>query len=252
VSGLASGDVVAAVVGGVVGLVGGLLGPGVISRLPEPELDPEPTESDPEPRGRLQLSPVHDKVPYADLARSRGLGWRLALGAAIAGAVLGGVLGWDEDLLVVLPLVPVGVWLGYVDWRTTFLPTRIIAPTYAVTLVAITIAALLEDDRSDAVRAVGGWACYGGYFLLMWLIAPGVGYGDVRLSGVLGLVLGWLGWAELFVGMFVGLFLGAVGGAVLTLLRIVPRGRNPFGPHMLAGAAFAAIWGPWVAGRLGY
>jgi leader peptidase (prepilin peptidase)/N-methyltransferase len=252
VSGVASGDVAAAVVGAAVGLVGGFLGPRVIARLPEPELDPEPTDEAAEPRGRLQLSPVHDKIPYVDLARRPRLGWWLALGAALAGAVLAGVLGWSVDLLVVLPLVPVGVWLGYVDWRTTFLPTRIIAPTYGVLVVAILVAALVQDDRSDALRAVGGWACYGGYFLLMWLIAPGVGYGDVRLSGVLGLVLGWLGWAELFVGMFAGLLLGGIGGALLALLRIVPRGRNPFGPHMLAGAALAAMCGPWVATQLGY
>jgi leader peptidase (prepilin peptidase)/N-methyltransferase len=252
VSGLTSSDLVAAVVGAAVGLVGGLLGPAVIARLPEPELDPEPAEGESEPRGRLQLSPVHDKVLYADLARRPGLAARLAVGAALAGAVLAGVLGSSVDLVVVLPLVPAGVWLGYVDWRTTFLPTRIIAPTYAVTVLAIAIAALVQDDRSDAVRAAGGWACYGGYFLLMWLIAPGVGYGDVRLSGLLGLVLGWLGWAQLFVGMFAGLLLGGLGGALLTLLRIVPRGRNPFGPHMLAGAALAAMCGPWLAGQLGY
>jgi leader peptidase (prepilin peptidase)/N-methyltransferase len=251
-NGLASSDLLAAAVGAAVGLAGGMVGPRVIARLPEPELDPEPAEDEAEPRKRLQLAPVHTKVMYADLARRPGLGWRLALGAALAGAVLGGALGWGVDLLVVLPLVPVGVWLGYIDWRTTFLPTRIIAPTYAVILVAIVVAALVQDDRSDLLRAAEGWACYGGYFLLMWLIAPGVGYGDVRLSGVLGLVLGWLGWPALFFGMLGGLVLGGFGGALLALLRIVPRGRNPFGPHMLVGAGLAAMFGPWLATQLGY
>jgi leader peptidase (prepilin peptidase)/N-methyltransferase len=86
----------------------------------------------------------------------------------------------------------------------------------------------------------------------MWFIMPGIGYGDVRLSGLLGLALGWLGWSELVVGVFAGAFLGGFGGALLALFRIVPRGRNPFGPHMLAGAAFAAACGPWVATQLGY
>lgn len=251
-SGLASSDVLAAAVGAVVGLAGGVVGPRVIARLPEPELDPEPVEADPEPRKRLHLDPVHAKVPYADLAERPGLGWRLAIGAAVAGAILAGALGWSVDLLVVLPLVPVGVWLGYIDWRTTFLPTRIIAPTYALVLAAILVASLVEDDRSDALRAAGGWACYGGYFLLIWSLAPGVGYGDVRLSGVLGLALGWLGWPELFFGMLGGLLLGGVGGTLLALLRVVPRGRNPFGPHMLLGAGLAAMYGPWLATQLGY
>lgn len=251
-TGLASSDVVAAVVGAFVGVAGGVIGPRVFARLPEPELDPEPAEDDTEPRKRLQLAPVHSKVLYADLAGRPGLGWRLAVGAALVGALLGGALGWSTDLLVVLPLAPIGVWLGYIDWRTTFLPTRIIAPTYAVLVVAVVVAALVQDDRSDAIRAVEGWAIYGGYFLLMWIIAPGVGYGDVRLSGVLGLALGWLGWPAVFFGMFIGLLLGGVGGALLALMRIVPRGRNPFGPHMLAGAAIAAIFGPWLATQFGY
>jgi len=54
-------------------------------------------------------------------------------------------------------------------------------------------------------------------------------------------VLGWLGWSQLFVGIFAAMFLGGFGGALLTLLRIVERGRNPFGPHMLAGAALANL-----------
>jgi leader peptidase (prepilin peptidase)/N-methyltransferase len=249
---LTSSDVVAGVVGALVGVVGGALGPAVITRLPEPELDPEPPAGEEEPQSRLRIAPVHSKELYADLGRRPGLAWRLAIAAAVVGAVLGGALGWTVDLLVVLPLVPVGVWLTYVDWRTTFLPTRIIAPTYAVVVVAVVVAALIEDDRTPLIHAVAGWAAYGGYFLVMWFLTPGIGYGDVRLSGLLGLALGWLGWSELVVGVFAGALLGGLGGGLLTLLRIVPRNRNPFGPHMLAGAALAAAFGPWVATQMGY
>jgi leader peptidase (prepilin peptidase)/N-methyltransferase len=153
VSTLASSDVVAGVVGALVGVLGGALGPAVITRLPEPELDPEPPEGEEEPQSRLRIAPVHTKVLYADLGRRPGLGWRLAVAGAVIGALLGGALGWTTDLLVVLPLVPVGVWLSYVDWRTTFLPTRIIAPTYAVVVVAVVVAALIEDDRTPLVHA---------------------------------------------------------------------------------------------------
>jgi leader peptidase (prepilin peptidase)/N-methyltransferase len=251
-SGLGSGEVLAAAVGAVVGVAGGLSGPWVIARLPEPELDEEPAEGEEDTRSRLEIAPVYTKVTYADLARRRGLAWRLALAAAVVGAVLGGALGWSPDLLVVLPVVPIGVWLTYVDWRTTFLPTRIIAPSYGVVLLAIVVAALVQDDRTDALRAVEGWAVYGGLYFLMWFILPGFGYGDVRLSGLLGLVLGWLGWSQLFVGLVGGMMLVGVGGALLTVLRLVERGRNPAGPHLLAGAALAAAFGPWLAVQLGY
>ncbi|HEY0902580.1 MAG TPA: prepilin peptidase [Marmoricola sp.] len=247
-----SGDLLAALVGGVVGLAGGLVGPAVIARLPEPQLEPEPAEGDEEPTSRLRIAPVYTKISYADLARRRGLGWRLAIGAALAGVLLGHALGWSPDLLVVLPLVPIGAWLAYVDWQTTFLPTRVIAPGYGVVALAVVVAALVQDDRTDAIRAVEGWAAYGGLFLLLWLISPGFGYGDVRLSGLLGLALGWLGWPELLLGIFLGSALGGFGGALLTLFRVVDRGRNPFGPHLLAGAGLAAAYGPWMATQLGY
>ena len=251
-SALTVGDALAALIGALVGIVGGLVGPAVIARLPEPELAPEPADGEKEPPSRLRIAPAYTKVLYADLADRPGLGWRLAAGAAVVGGVLGWALGWSVDLLVVLPLVPAGVWLGYVDWRTTFLPTRIIAPGYGVVVAAVAVAALVQDDRTDAIRAAEGWAVYGGFFLVMWLITPGFGYGDVRLAGVLGLALGWLGWPELFLGIFIGSVLGGVGGALLVLVRITERGRNPYGPHMLVGAAVAAAYGPWIATQLGY
>lgn len=251
-SAFVASDVWAALLGAAVGAVVAAAGPTVIARLPEPELEPKPEEGEEEPRSRLRIAPAHTKVLYADLAGRPGLAWRLAIGAAAVGAVLGSALGWSWDLLVVLPLVPIGVWLGYVDWRTTFLPTRIIAPSYGVVAAAVVIAALAEGDRTDAVRAVEGWAVYGGLFLVLWYLTPGFGYGDVRLAGVLGLALGWLGWSQLLMGVFLGSVLGGFGGALLVLLRITERGRNPYGPHMLIGAAVAAAYGPWLATQLGY
>ena len=67
--------------------------------------------------------------------------------------------------------------------------------------------------------------------------------GDVRLSGVLGLVLGYLGWGPLLVGVYAGFLLGGVGGGLLTLLRVVDRKAYPFGPFMLLGALVGVLWG---------
>ena len=121
---------------------------------------------------------------------------------------------------MVLPLVPVGVALAVVDWRTRMLPTRLIAPTYAVTLVAILVAWLADGrDLADLGRTALGWLVYGGMFFVLWFVYPrGLGYGDVRLSGVLGLALGWVGWSELLLGIWDGLLLGGILGGLLALV----------------------------------
>jgi leader peptidase (prepilin peptidase)/N-methyltransferase len=69
-----------------------------------------------------------------------------------------------------------------------------------------------------------------------------MGLGDVKLAGVLGLYLGWLGWSSVLVGTFAGFLLGGVLGVALLLVRRASgRTAIPFGPFMLAGALLAVF-----------
>ncbi len=105
----------------------GLFVPALIRAVPEPEPGPEPAEDEAE-------QPAEEpKIPYAEVAAAAGLAWKSALAAAAAGAVVGWSIGWDWPLLILLPLVPVGVALAVIDWRTRLLPTRVVLPTLAVT-----------------------------------------------------------------------------------------------------------------------
>jgi leader peptidase (prepilin peptidase) / N-methyltransferase len=188
------------------------------------------------------------KELYVSIAAIRGLGWKAAVASAVVGAVIGARVGWSWELLFLGYLVPVGVALAVVDWRTRLLPTRVIAPSYVVVTVLAMLAAGLSQEPPDLVRAGWGWAVAGGTFLLLWLVYPrGMGYGDVRLSGVLGIALGYLGWGELLVGVYAGFLLGGIGGTLLTLLRIVDRRAYPFGPFMLLGALVGIVWGAPIA-----
>jgi len=71
------------------------------------------------------------------------------------------------------------------------------------------------------------------------LASPGgLGMGDVKLAALLGLYLGWLGWAAVVLGALAGFVVQAVVAlALLAARRIGLRGELPFGPAMLAGAA---------------
>ena len=69
----------------------------------------------------------------------------------------------------------------------------------------------------------------------------------LALAGPTLLALGYLGWAELLVGVYAGFVVGALGGLGLSALRIVDRKSYPFGPFMLVGAVIGVVLGPYVA-----
>lgn len=231
----------------------------MISRLPEPEPVPdvpvEPVEtagldetSGPaSPEAAVQALRT-TKPLYVDLAARPGLGAKLAATGVVVGAVVGAQLGWQPVLAAWVYLAGVGVVLGYIDAQTSLLPTRLIAPSYAILVLLIAAAGLAEGDGDLLIRSGLGWLALGGFYFVMWLVYPkGLGYGDVRLSGLLGLALGYLGWAELLTGMYAGFLLGGVIGGLLAVVKVFDRKRYPFGPFMLSGALVGLVWGPELA-----
>lgn len=236
----------------------GLGVPALIGRLPEPEPDPEPPEAlletaapgDPEqaeeavPAAEAHQPEEPPKELYADLARLPGLTWKAALAAAVAGCLIGLAQGWSWSLLFLLPLVPVGVALAVIDWRTKLLPIKLVSPTYLLTIVLVLIAFAATRDVSDLVRSGWGFLVAGGLYLVLWFVYPrGMGYGDVRLSGVLGIALGFLGWSQLLTGVYAGFLIGGVGGGLLAAFKVFGRQSFPFGPFMLLGALVGILWG---------
>jgi leader peptidase (prepilin peptidase) / N-methyltransferase len=246
-----------ALVTGAYGVLAGAFVPALIARVPEPE--PEPARDTDEaggaapegPQGEATESPAAESEPkelYADIARRPGLRWRTALATGVVAGLLGARVGWAPELMLLMFLAPVGVALAVIDWRTRLLPTKVIAPSYAVVVLLAVLAAALAGDWHALLNAGFGWLVAGGTFFVLWFIYPrGMGYGDVRLSGVLGIALGYLGWAELLTGVYAGFLVGGVGGLLLSALRIVDRKSYPFGPFMLVGAVVGVLAGPYVA-----
>ncbi|WP_232828142.1 prepilin peptidase [Kribbella monticola] len=208
-----------------------LLGPWLMRRIPEPVLDEGET-----------------KTPYAELA-GRGLASSAAYWCGGAAAVAGGLLGWSlgtsPALAAWLLLAVAGAVLGYIDTRTRFLPSAIIWPTYFVVGAALIVGAAVSGEWGSLRRAAIAGVVGFGVFYLLWFVFPrGVGFGDVRLSGLLSMTLGWLGWGQLVTGLYGGFFLGAVIGIVLTLAKVFRRRQMfPFGPFMLVGALVGVLMG---------
>ncbi len=235
--------------------LGGFLVPALIGRIPPyVPLDPpgesgeessaEPSEVDATVDATSSVVPEDPPEPFPDIARLPGLGWKSAVAAAVAGAIVGIAVGWTWALVLWVPLVPVSVALAVVDWRTRLLPTFVIRPMYGVLVVLVLLGWAVTGDSDAVVRSALGWLVAGGLYGLLWLIYPrGLGFGDVRLAGVLGIALGWVGWGAVLVGVYAGFLLGGVLGGLLSVLRIVERKGFPFGPFMLLGALVGLLWG---------
>jgi leader peptidase (prepilin peptidase)/N-methyltransferase len=92
-------------------------------------------------------------------------------------------------------------------------------------------------------RALAAAAVLYAAFLALALAAPpgSLGWGDVKLVGALGLLLGYLGWLTVWFGMAVAFGLAAtyiVGRG----LRRLGRGQAiPLGPALLVGTLAAVI-----------
>ncbi|MEJ7771781.1 MAG: A24 family peptidase [Geodermatophilaceae bacterium] len=138
--------------------------------------------------------------------------------------------------------------LVVIDIAAYRLPDIIVVPTYPLLFVALTVAAAVEDDWGRLGRAAGAAAILAVTYLILALITPsGLGLGDVKLSGLLGAFLGWLGWSHVLLGTLAAFVLSAVVALVLLILTKADRSSDfPFGPWMVAGAVLGAIFGPQV------
>ncbi len=133
--------------------------------------------------------------------------------------------------------------LALIDVAVKRLPNAIVLPSYAVAGVLLLTASAVTRDGTAALRAVAAMAVlYAGYLALALLYPGGMGFGDVKLAGLLGLYLGWLGWGPVWVGTLAGFLLGGLAGtALLVVRRAGRRTAIPFGPAMLGGALISVF-----------
>lgn len=135
-----------------------------------------------------------------------------------------------------------GVWLAVTDLRTGLLPTRVIWPTAGVVWALYAAASLIEAEPAGLIGAALGAAICGGILAAVHFAhPPSMGFGDVRLSVLNGLLCGWWGWQAALVGLMAGFAL-AVPEALIVIIRHGMRASRPLGPYLLAGSAAAVAW----------
>jgi leader peptidase (prepilin peptidase)/N-methyltransferase len=126
-----------------------------------------------------------------------------------------GIVAWKFHgstlslLVAFLYLAAVSIALAFIDLDTHTLPNRIVIPSYIVGALLLGATGLIQGNYSAIYRALLGMLALSLFYFGMALIYPGgMGMGDVKFAGVLGLFLGYLGWDVLLVGAFSAFVLG--------------------------------------------
>lgn len=216
------------------GVVAGALANRAIGRVRAETARADPREAS------TPISPGH----------SPGLPTPTRIALELATALLFVVVTVRLAALDLLPAAPaylfftgIGIALTVIDIDCKRLPNFLVLPSYPVVFLCLTAASAILGDWPALVRAAIGAAALFGFYLLLALIHPaGMGFGDVKLAGVVGAVLAFLSYGTLLAGAILAFVLAAIVGVVVLATR---RGRLgttiPFGPYMLAAALVAIL-----------
>ena len=170
----------------------------------------------------------------------------LSCGALFAGTAAR--FGRQWDLPAYLALFAGLLALSCIDVERMILPKRIVYPLTILVAALLLLAAAETGKWHDLVIGVICGAAWFVVFFGMNLASPRIlGFGDVRLSVVLGLSLGWLGVGYVLLGFFAANLIGAVVGIVLIATKHMDRQTQiPYGVFLAAGCAVAVFAGPEI------
>lgn len=167
------------------------------------------------------------------------------LSTTVLFAAAGLRFGFDAVLPAYCLFFAVLVAVAALDVESRVVPNRVLRPALALSLLLLGGAAVADGSGRAALDSLVGGALAFAALGVVHLAQPrGLGFGDVRLAGFIGLYLGWLGLADVALGLLLGFLLAVAVG--LALVVVTDRGlmvRLPFAPFLGAGAVLAVLWG---------
>jgi leader peptidase (prepilin peptidase)/N-methyltransferase len=167
----------------------------------------------------------------------------LACAALFAGAAAR--FGFDWYLPVSLVLLATLLALSCIDLEHLLLPKSIIY----ISLLAMLVLLILDASITHSWhRFLIAGICAAAWFFVFFSINAAspraLGFGDVRLSLILGLGLGWLGIRYVLLGFFASNLLGAIVGLLLIAAKKTTRDQPiPYGVYLSLGTTLALFAG---------
>lgn len=237
----------------VLGAVAGSFANVVIHRVPKGASIVKPGSACPACGHRLSAG---ENVPLVSFlvqrGRCRGCGGRISPRYVVVEILVGSLwvltflrIGLRPQLPAYLLFVTALVVLSAIDLEVRRLPNKVLGPGFLGGLVLLAAASAASGQWAPLGGALAGALAYGIPMLGLAIAVPaGMGMGDVKFAGYLGLHLGFVDLPHVAVGAFAGFFLGAFAG--VAMMAAGKKGRKetiPFGPAMAAGAATALFWG---------
>lgn len=132
--------------------------------------------------------------------------------------------------------------LAWIDMRTILLPNRVLYPVTTVGFALLVVTAAMEGQWPCLGIALGSAVALLIVFGVLYRLTS-LGFGDVRLAGLLGLFLGWAGPTAVVDGLLFGMAGAAlVAGVLLATKRMERTGMVAYGPFLIGGAWLALLW----------
>ena len=191
--------------------------------------------------------PISARYPLVELATSASFAL-VALGfapACFAATTSAGAVAAVLIMVAFLYLAAITIALALIDLDVHKLPNVIVIPAYGVSAALFAAASILSGDFGPLIGSGIAMTALFVFYLLMAIVYPGgMGFGDVKLAGVLGIYLGWAGWGAVAVGAFSAFLLAGVFSIILLATKRAGRKSGiPFGPWMFAGAWLGVVVG---------
>lgn len=227
----------------------------VVDRVPKRESVVSPRSRCPECGAEIRN---RDNVPILSYlflrGRCRSCGTRIPiryplLELGTAGLFVGVAVVYPSVYVIAMLSLFVAVMLALavIDIGHKIIPNRITYPSVLVFAAAIVVGWAIGEEFKP-LEALVGFLAYGGFFLVVAFISPrGMGMGDVKLAGLIGLVVGSIAIGNVAVAAGVAIVLGGLGALLALLLGKGRKSQIPFGPYLAAGAVAAVLWGDPIA-----